>query len=70
MADATPSPVRQVRQFEADEAAATRLQQEYDDEARAAQMEEIDRIDAEFDDATRRADNERNERAVQRLQDA
>jgi hypothetical protein len=66
----TPSPVRQVRQFEADTAAAEKLQQEFDDEARAAQFEEVERIDAEFDEATRRADEERNQKALQRLQDA
>eukprot|EP00672_Neobodo_designis_P020763 CAMPEP_0174852232 /NCGR_PEP_ID=MMETSP1114-20130205/25258_1 /TAXON_ID=312471 /ORGANISM="Neobodo designis, Strain CCAP 1951/1" /LENGTH=72 /DNA_ID=CAMNT_0016086813 /DNA_START=27 /DNA_END=245 /DNA_ORIENTATION=+ len=66
----TPSPVRQVRQFEADEAAAEKLQQEFDDEARAAHLEEVERIDAEFDEATRRVDEERNQKALERLRDA
>jgi hypothetical protein len=66
----TPSPVRQVRQFEADAAAAEKLQQEFDDEHRAAHLEEVERIDAEFDEATRRADEERSRKALERMQDS
>ena len=70
MADVTPSPVRQVRQFEADEVAATKLQQEFDDEANAAHLAEVDRIEDEFDRATRLADEERNARALRRMADS
>lgn len=69
MMDQTPSPIRAVRQFEADEAAARQLQQLYDDEAHAAERQEQLDIDAEFDQVTRAADEARSLKLAQRLQD-
>lgn len=67
--DQTPSPVRAVRQFEADEEAAKKLQQLYDDENHAAEVQELIDTDAEFDRVTRAADEAKSEKLAQRLQD-
>lgn len=64
MSEATPSPVKQVREFERDQALAAKLQQEFDDEAHAVRMEEVAQIEDEFDAATRRADDERARNAA------
>lgn len=67
--DQTPSPVRAVRQFEADEEAARKLQQMYDDETHAQETQEQIDIDAEFDRVTRAADEAKGEKLARRLQD-
>ena len=68
MADGqTPSPVRDVRRFEQDEAEAKRLQQLYDDESRAAALQEAYRVEQEFDEATRKVNDERSQKAMVRL---
>ena len=68
MSDAvTPSPVRQVKQFERDEHAALELQRHYDDEVRAQQMQAEVKLEDEFDSATRSADDKRSEAAVKRM---
>jgi hypothetical protein len=58
VADATPSPVRQVRAFEADMAAAAALQQRFDDEAMAAEAAEEEELLDAFENATLARDNE------------
>ena len=65
----TPSPVRAVRQFEADEAIARKLQQEYEDEQRAIEAQTLINEEAEFDRVTRAVDEQRDYRLAQRLQD-
>jgi hypothetical protein len=66
----TPSPVKQVLQYERDSELATKLQQEYDDEVKAEQMAAVAQIEDEFEAATRKADEERAQRALARIQDA
>lgn len=65
--DETPSPVRQVRQFQDDEVAAAKLQQEFDDEARAAEIHQVEHVHDEFDAATRQLAEERSRRTLERL---
>lgn len=67
--DETPSPVRAVRQFEADEEAAKKLQQLYDDENQAAETQEQIDTDAEFDRVTRAQDDAKSAKLAERLQD-
>jgi hypothetical protein len=67
--DQTPSPVRAVRQFEADEAMARKLQQEQEDELRAREAQALIDEEAEFDRVTRSVDEQRDFRLAQRLQD-
>lgn len=67
MADATPSPVKAVRQFEEDEAIARRMQQAFDDEVHAERAQQIAHIEDEFDAATERFNEERNQRTLMRM---
>lgn len=46
------SPVREVRRFEEDEAAAIALQQKYDDEITAERLQAETAVEDEFDRAT------------------
>ena len=62
----TPSPVREVARYERDVEVARRMQQVYDDEARAAEMAEAFRLDSEFDRVTAEA----QEAATRRLIDS
>lgn len=62
----TPSPVRAVRRFEADEAAARKLQQLYDDEVTAVHAQESATMEDEFDAATLRYQEERSQQALKR----
>ena len=62
----TPSPVRAVRQFEADCAKAAAMQQLFDDEAHAARVEEEGKIEDEFDAATRALNEERSQKVLKK----
>lgn len=63
----TPSPVRQVRQFEKDEAAAAALQQRYDDEVTAERLQEETKLEDEFEQATRAQNEALSEKAVKKM---
>ncbi len=63
----TPSPVRAVRQFEADELLAKQLQQTYEDEAKAAELEEELDLADEFDAVTRATDDAANIAASEKV---
>ena len=64
----TPSPVRQVRQYEKDMEIAKKLQQMYEDEQRAVEMEEEIKVEDEFDAATRRFHEEQDKEALSKMQ--
>jgi hypothetical protein len=66
-AGATPSPVRQVRQYEKDMEIAKKLQQMYDDEHRAVEMEEEIKVEDEFDAATRKFHEEQDQKFLSTL---
>ena len=63
----TPSPVRQVRQYEKDEAAAIALQTRYDDEVTAERLQEETQLEDEFEAATRAQDEALSEKMVKKL---
>lgn len=67
MADATPSPVRQVRQYLEDEVKAAALQQSYIDENSAHALQEILTLEDEFDEATARVNAERDAKALRKF---
>ena len=66
-AAATPSPVRQVRQYEKDMEIAKKLQQVYDDERHAVEMEEEGKVEDEFDAATRKYHEAQNQKFLMEL---
>ncbi len=63
----TPSPVRQVRAYEKDMEIAKKLQQMYDDERRAVEMEEEMKVEDEFDAATREFEQKQSEQFINKL---
>lgn len=65
----TPSPVKAVQQYEADEAIAKKLQQEYDDAAQAQETQELLELDDEFDRVTQQVNEAKSEKLAQKLQD-
>lgn len=63
----TPSPARQVAQYEADEAMARRMQQAYDDEIAAARVQANLNIEDEFAAATNARNEQLSERVMKRM---
>ena len=63
----TPSPVRQVRQYEKDMEIAKKLQQMYEDEQRAVEMEEEIKVEDEFEAATQKFHEQRSKEAISKM---
>lgn len=65
--DQTPSPVRQVRQYEKDMEIAKKLQQMYEDEQKAIELEEEIKVEDEFESATQKFNEEQSNEAINKM---